>query len=109
MKSCEPGRLSVSIPEQTLRRLLSADQLCAADLNCLDQPSRHALRRLCLESCMAPGNGADKGRHRRKAAPLGARLPEKDPRPKVFYTLRGHLWALFTAKYRGGHYCGESE
>ncbi len=51
MKAAENNRLCVEISADTLKRLLSANQLCAADLNCLDCVSKQCLRRLCLESC----------------------------------------------------------
>jgi len=44
--------LCLEISENTLRRLLDADQVCAAELKCLDCASKDCLRRLCLESCV---------------------------------------------------------
>jgi hypothetical protein len=109
MKSLVAKRLSVSISEETLRRLLSTDQLCAADLNCLNRTAQYALRRLCLESCMGPLARVDKRRHRFQAALRGPAVLSKDHRTGVYSTFRGHLKALFTAKCKGGQYCGESE
>jgi len=52
MKNTADNWLCVAITEETLRRLLAADQLCAADLHCLDCSSKTCLRRLCLETCI---------------------------------------------------------
>jgi hypothetical protein len=43
--------LYVEISEGTLKRLLAANHVCAADFRCLDCNSKHCLWRLCLESC----------------------------------------------------------
>jgi hypothetical protein len=51
MKINQTNRLCVELSEDTLRRLLAANQVCAADLICLDCASQQCLRRLCLESC----------------------------------------------------------
>jgi hypothetical protein len=103
-------RLSVSIPKETLLRLLSTDQLCATELSCLDRPTQYALRRLCLESCMVPPGRPDKRLNDRKAVCRGPALFSKNHRRTgVYSTFKGHLQALFTPKCRGGQYCGESE
>jgi hypothetical protein len=44
-------RIFVEISVETLRRLLSDNQLCAAELNCLDPSSKQLLWKLCLETC----------------------------------------------------------
>ena len=44
--------IAVELPVDTVRRLLSANQLCAAELTCLDSGSKQELWRLCLETCM---------------------------------------------------------
>ena len=44
--------IAVEIPVNTVRRLLSANQLCAAELTCLDSRSKKEMWRLCLETCM---------------------------------------------------------
>ena len=41
----------VEIAEETLARLLTAGQVCAAELRCLDCQSKQCLWRICLESC----------------------------------------------------------
>ncbi len=109
MKPIVSKHLNVSMSEETLRRLLSTDQLCAAELSCLDRPTQYALRRLCLESCMVPSGRPGKRLNNRKAVPRGPALLSKNHRTGVYSTFRGHLQALFTPKCRGGQYCGESE
>lgn len=49
--------MCIEMSEKTLRRLLSADQVCAAELRCMDCASQVCLRRLCLEICI-PGRKA---------------------------------------------------
>ena len=51
MKIEKENRLCVEISAHTLKRLIMDNQLCAADLNCLDCESKFCLRRLCLECC----------------------------------------------------------
>jgi hypothetical protein len=43
--------MRVEIPAQQVLRLLAAGQLRAMDLRCLDEESRHCLRRLLLRAC----------------------------------------------------------
>jgi hypothetical protein len=56
MKTEKEKWLCVKISADTMKRLLMANQLCAADMNCLDCKSKDCLRRLCLECCTAKGN-----------------------------------------------------
>jgi hypothetical protein len=51
MKTEKENRLCVEISADTLKRLIMNNQLCAADLNCLDCESKYCLWRLCLECC----------------------------------------------------------
>lgn len=45
--------MRVEVTEETLRRLLNAGHVCAADFHCLDCASKQCLWRLCLETCTA--------------------------------------------------------
>jgi hypothetical protein len=45
-------RVRLEMSETTLRSLLTAGQVCAADFRCLDCESKKCLWRLCLESCV---------------------------------------------------------
>lgn len=47
----EKSGVRVEIAEKTLIRLLSAGQICVADMRCLDCESKKCLWRLCLKSC----------------------------------------------------------
>jgi hypothetical protein len=47
--------LKVELPVAVLLRLLSGGHLGAAEMQCLDMPSRVRLRRLCLDSCKDRG------------------------------------------------------
>jgi hypothetical protein len=51
MKTEKEKWLCVEISADTMRRLLMENQLCAAELNCLDCKSKDCLLRLCLECC----------------------------------------------------------
>jgi len=113
MKNVELNCLKVSIPEAVLRRLLWANQLCAADLNCLDWPSKHTLRRLCLESCLGASDpvsqrrpGHTRGRSRRPASisparcsPSGAACrpfsEQESARGSIVERLKAHVCAGF--------------
>lgn len=46
-------RVRLEMSEKTLKSLLTAGQVCAADFRCLDCKSKQCLWRLCLESCIA--------------------------------------------------------
>jgi hypothetical protein len=46
-------RVRLEMSEKTLKSLLTAGQVCAADFRCLDGESKQCLWRLCLESCIA--------------------------------------------------------
>ena len=45
--------LKLAVPLDLLEKLLSEQRLCAADVRCLDNTSKHQLARLCLKSCAA--------------------------------------------------------
>lgn len=51
MTTNEKMRVRVEVTEETLMRLLTAGQVCAAELHCLDCKSKQCLWRICLESC----------------------------------------------------------
>jgi hypothetical protein len=42
----------VEVAPETLRRLLTAGLVCAADFRCLDCDSNECVRRLCLATCL---------------------------------------------------------
>lgn len=44
-------RVRLEMSEKTLKSLLTAGQVCAADFRCLDGESKQCLWRLCLETC----------------------------------------------------------
>ena len=46
-------RVRVEVTEETLNRLLTRGQVCAADFRCLDCKSKKCLWQLCLKSCTA--------------------------------------------------------
>ena len=43
--------LKLAVPLDLLEKLLREQRLCAADVRCLDNTSKHHLARLCLKSC----------------------------------------------------------
>lgn len=45
----DPIKVRVEIARETLLRLLASEHLCAAELRCLDCPSKKCLWRLCLD------------------------------------------------------------
>ena len=44
-------KMRVEVTEETLSRLLSSGQVCAAEFRCLDCKSKECLWNLCLKSC----------------------------------------------------------
>ena len=44
-------KVRVEVNEETLNRLLSSGQVCAAEFRCLDCKSKECLWHLCLKSC----------------------------------------------------------
>jgi hypothetical protein len=79
MKKGETKGLRVEISENTLKRLLLNNQVCAADLRCLDCISKKCLWRLCLESCAAKTEQDRKVQAPAKAVARPKRVPA--PRP----------------------------
>jgi hypothetical protein len=63
MNRFETGRLRIELSENTVARLLAGGQLCAADLNCLDNRSKQRVLEIILNTC-------------RSFRPLGRALPE---------------------------------
>ena len=51
MASTAEKRVRLEMSENTLRSLLTSEQVCAADFHCLDCESKQCLWRLCLECC----------------------------------------------------------
>jgi hypothetical protein len=68
MPNTPSTNLRIEIAEETLTRLITDGQVCAADLRCLDCESKQCLWRLCLKSCTnhrAPDRrGRPASRHR---------------------------------------------
>ena len=64
MATVDGKSVRVEVTEEIMVRLLTAGQVCAADLRCLDCESKQCLRRLCLESCVKSRNRADHPRLR---------------------------------------------
>jgi len=46
------NKVRLEMSEKTLKSLLTANQVCAADFRCLDCASKQCMWRLCLESCI---------------------------------------------------------
>lgn len=78
MKTEQPKRLRVEISSDTLGRLPADNQVCAADLKCLDCISKQCLWRLCLESCTATTRKEEKPEFRGKTVSWagGIRAPK---------------------------------
>ncbi len=51
MANAQEKMVRFEMSEKTLKCLLTAGQVCAADFHCLDCESKQCLWRLCLESC----------------------------------------------------------
>jgi len=51
MANAQEKMVRLEMSEKTLKCLLTAGQVCAADFHCLDCESKQCLWRLCLESC----------------------------------------------------------
>ena len=51
MNTSGSQKLRVEIGVETMARLLSGGQVCAADFYCLNKNSKQCLWRLCLECC----------------------------------------------------------
>lgn len=60
MARTDEKRVRLEMSEKTLKSLLTAGHVCAADFHCLDGESKQCLWRLCLESC----NGHPRQEHR---------------------------------------------
>lgn len=47
-----PTSARIEIDCATLARLLARGQMQACELKCLDAPSKHLVRKLCLDTCL---------------------------------------------------------
>lgn len=51
MANAQEKMVRLEMSEKTLKSLLTAGQVCAADFRCLDGESKQCLWQLCLETC----------------------------------------------------------